>query len=686
MLDLLFDEPARALVPIALAIIIGFVGVFLIVRFYRLAWEAPLHRRHWWVILTGVLFSIVSWSISGLFVLGLTRMDIPEVVGFDPTLLTAHLVLAPVFFIPATYFRIFPKSRFQRVAAGATLGGLLFSSGILSVASLNIPGLKDIQIQGLIAATAWSVLSMAALAGSFDSESKSLRKWVAGSISLINLIILLAMMAIALDFKHHPNAIVPKNTIPGDAFIVIVMGFAAIKALTGFMFAALSRITGDDMNRDYRTIATHDYLTGLPNRLYLQEEVGARLSAAGGELLSLVGFDLDGFKPINDLYGHATGDAVLVVLGERIRRTLRQGEFCARIGGDEFVAVKASTSQEESLEFAKRLYSEISNPICHGNGEIIMTACFGVVLERADQNTLKSLLIKMDLALYCAKNHPAEHICLYEDSMEKERRYRQSLELDLANAIKNDKLELHYQPQYDIDSGAPIGLEALIRWNDVQRGSVAPDEFIPVAENSGLIHEIGIWCITKACRDFVEFGWPVPVAVNISPQEFSMPSFADSVISILRDYGLTGEVLELELTEFSPMLRSEYVSKNMRKLRSFGVAIALDDYGAGHASLGTLKAFPFTKIKADRSFISELGTDPYAADVIRSILFLGKAMQMVVVVEGVETEQQADFLKAEGCKLAQGYWFGRPSRVDEIKYIFNEKVGQLSTGVAVQLS
>jgi len=661
--------PVSALVPIGLAILIGFVGVFLIVRFYRLAWQAPVHRRYLWVILTGVVFSLVSWSITGLFALGLTRVDILGASGFDPLLLTAHLVLAPVAFIPATQLRLFPRAYWERVLAGAILGGLLFLSGILAIASLNIPGEKDVLPWGLVLATAWCVLTMGFLAGSFDGESPSARKWIAGTVALVNLMILLAIMSVALDFDYEPGASVPPDTIPGRAFIIIVMGFCTIMALTIFLFSALSRMTGHDMMLDYRTIATHDYLTGLPNRLYLQDNVSAQLSRKAGSGICLVGFDLDSFKPINDSYGHATGDMVLKTISERILGVLREGEYCARIGGDEFVAVKSTSSLQEALDLAERLLSAVMFPMEHGHGDIILTASFGVVVDPSRDITLKELLSRMDLALHHSKTDPSGNIRLYDDAMRVERDQKQSLEKDLADAIKNDHLELHYQPQYDLKTGSPVALEALVRWFHPRRGFMSPKDFIPLAEESGIIHDLGMWCIDRACQDRIEFGWTIPVAVNVSPQEFANPYFAGSVASVLRRNGFPGNGLELELTEFSPVQRGEFVYKNMDDLRELGVAITLDDYGAGHASLGTLKAFPFGKLKVDRDYILSLKSDPSSARIIRSVLLLGSALGIPVVVEGVETAAHEAFLKSEACEIGQGYWFARPAPASELKNI-----------------
>ncbi|OJF90373.1 bifunctional diguanylate cyclase/phosphodiesterase [Pararhizobium antarcticum] len=413
-------------------------------------------------------------------------------------------------------------------------------------------------------------------------------------------------------------------------------------------------------------LARHDSLTGLPNRLqfnaYLEDEIDA--ATWFNRKVAVVGIDLDKFKEINDLHGHAAGDFVLSTLATRMKSAGLEDEFVARLGGDEFAAVKRFSEMAELNDFLSRLEKCLFDELIYQDFEIKPGASMGVAVFPQDAATAEVLVNNADLAMYRAKAALNQAVCFYEVSMDEAARGRRSLANDLWNAIPKNQLSLHYQVQKSVLTGETIGYEVLLRWNHPERGMVPPSEFIPLAEECGAILPIGEWVLREACREAASWNEGYKIAVNLSPVQLSNSDIVALVHEVLLETGLSAKRLELEITESTIIQDKDRALLTLRQIKALGATIAIDDFGTGYSSLETLRAFPFDKIKLDRSFMLEVEVSPQAKAIVRAILALGQSLAVPVLAEGVETQSQLDILQSEGCDEAQGYFLGRPQSMD----------------------
>lgn len=412
-------------------------------------------------------------------------------------------------------------------------------------------------------------------------------------------------------------------------------------------------------------LARHDSLTGLPNRLqfngYLEEELNA--AAWHDRRVAVVGIDLDKFKEVNDLHGHAAGDFVLVTIAQRIKGLLQEGEFVARLGGDEFAAVKHFQDLAELNDFLRRIEKSLCGEMRFGDFELKSGGSMGVAIYPQDAETADTLVNNADLAMYRAKAALNQSVCYYEVSMDETARQRRALANDLWDAIEKKQLALHYQVQKSVMTGAVIGYEVLLRWHHPERGMVPPSEFIPLAEECGAILPIGEWVLREAAREAAGWRGGHKIAVNLSPVQLANGDIVSLVQEVLAETGLDPNRLELEITESTIIEDKERALLTLRRIKALGVTIAIDDFGTGYSSLETLRSFPFDKIKLDRSFMWEVEASPQAKAIVRAILALGQSLAVPVLAEGVETQKQLDILQAEGCDEAQGYLLGRPAPI-----------------------
>ncbi|WP_297805016.1 EAL domain-containing protein [uncultured Brevundimonas sp.] len=423
-----------------------------------------------------------------------------------------------------------------------------------------------------------------------------------------------------------------------------------------------------EQERRIAFLARNDSLTGLPNRAsFLEKMVRMTQLVDRNAGFALLAVDLDRFKDINDLYGHAVGDQLLVHVSERLKGVVREGEFIARLGGDEFVALLAlkdgQDRQQQALEAATRIRNAILVTMQSEHTELGCGASIGVALWPDDGEDTSILVNNSDLAMYRAKASLSDKICFYEKAMDEAVRQRRRVTQGLRDALDHDQFEVHYQPQVNVVNGEITGYEALLRWPQPDGSFVPPMDFIPVAEETGLILPIGEWVLRRACEEAVQWDEPLRLAVNLSPVQFSHTDLPRMVHQILIDTGLKPARLELEITEtamISDMVRSTHI---LRQLKALGVSIAMDDFGTGYSSLSTLRAFPFDKIKLDRAFMTELESSPQSRAIIRAVLTIGESLNIPVLAEGVETFDQLEFLREQGCDEVQGYLLGRPQRL-----------------------
>nr|WP_313631868.1 EAL domain-containing protein [Brevundimonas naejangsanensis] len=409
-------------------------------------------------------------------------------------------------------------------------------------------------------------------------------------------------------------------------------------------------------------LARNDSLTGLPNRAsFLERLTRLKKTAAEGETLALFALDLDRFKEVNDLYGHAVGDQLLCVIAERMKAALHEGEFIARQGGDEFLALASVAGRDQALAVAERLRKAVMETVTIEHADLSCGASIGVSLWPEDARDVSTLINNADLAMYRAKASLTQDVCFYEADMDQAVRARRRVTQALREALEREQFELHYQVQASVETGKATGYEVLLRWKNDEGRYISPVDFIPVAEETGLILPIGEWVLRQACRQAAAWAEPHRIAVNLSPVQLSHVDLPRLVHQILIETGLSPSRLELEITETAMITDMERTTHVLRQLKALGVTVAMDDFGTGYSSLSTLKAFPFDKIKLDRSFMLELdGAAPQSRAIIRAVLTIGESLSIPVLAEGVETAEQLAFLRAQGCNEVQGYLLGRP--------------------------
>lgn len=414
-------------------------------------------------------------------------------------------------------------------------------------------------------------------------------------------------------------------------------------------------------------MAKHDSLTQLPNRPALMEylEAEVRNAESEGGHVAVVGIDLNKFKQINDQFGHAAGDAVLKEIAERMNSIVRPHEMFARFGGDEFVAVKRYGDLAEVSEFLDRLSDAFGQPIQIEVHRLSPGASMGVALYPHDGASPDALIANADLAMYRAKGSLSRDICFYDIEMDEAARDRTKMAEDLWTAIEQDQLRLHYQVQKSVATDEITGYEVLLRWSHPERGNVSPADFIRVAEECGAILPIGAWVLREACREAANWPNDYKVAVNLSPVQIAHADMPALVHTVLLETGLKPSRLELEITESSIISDKQRAMNALRSIKALGVSIAIDDFGTGYSSLETLRSFPFDKIKLDRSFLTEVDRSEQATAMVRAILALGQGLQIPVLAEGVETVNQLDILRREGCHEVQGYLLGRPMPMED---------------------
>jgi len=416
-------------------------------------------------------------------------------------------------------------------------------------------------------------------------------------------------------------------------------------------------------------LAHFDPLTGLANRRSfssrLEAEIAATSRGVKSGYLALLLLDLDRFKEVNDLFGHAAGDAMLQKVAHCVSGVLRDGQVLARLGGDEFAIIAPDLPDPQA---AGRLADSVlaamreENRLSVGGG--LVSASLGIALYPLDADEPATLISHADTALYRAKAEGKDTYRYFEASMGAEARDRRVMEHELRQAFARDEFRLVYQPQMEISSGRMIGFEALIRWRHPQRGDVSPAMFIPVAEDSGTIMQIGEWVLATACEEAVRWKNPLTVAVNVSAVQLHNPNFSRKVHEILLRSGLAPGRLEIEITETALVKDMPRALATLRQVKALGVRVAMDDFGTGYSSLSNLRAFPFDKIKIDGSFIKSVDKNGQVAAIVRAVLGLGRGLGLPVLAEGVETLGELNFLDAEACEIGQGYYLGRPSPIE----------------------
>jgi len=426
-------------------------------------------------------------------------------------------------------------------------------------------------------------------------------------------------------------------------------------------------------------LATHDDLTGLPNRPMFSQLLNLAIPSARRyeRKFAVLFVDLDRFKIVNDTLGHEAGDTLLKEISRRLKANLRSGDVVARVGGDEFaVLVPEVDDASQVATVARQILSIAIKPMLILGHECRVTASVGISMYPADAQDEESLMKNADLAMYLAKEEGKNNFQFYSKGITSRSLEKMALEENLRQALEREEFSLHYQAKLDLKTGAITGVEALLRWQNAELGTVSPAQFIPVAEDTGLIVPIGRWVLRTACEQ--NMAWqhqglpPVCMAVNLSPRQFADPKLLEDIANVLRDTGISPNLLELELTESMVMANVDRATKILTAISQMGVRLALDDFGTGYSSLAQIKRFPIDTLKVDRSFIRDLMENPEGRAITQAIIAMAKTLSMTVVAEGVETQQQETFLREHACDESQGFHFSKPTTPDRFAELLRQ--------------
>ncbi len=651
---------------VGMAAVLCAAGSWVTARLYQRTFSTTGAQRIGWHILTALAAGVAIWCTHFVAMLG---FDPGTPIGFDPVLTVVSLLTAVIGATAGFAIAGSRVARFMPALGGAVVG--------LAIAAMHYTGMMAYRVQGIVSwdmryLIASIVLSVVLAAAALHMAMRSGR-YAANVMAGILAFAIVALHFTGMTaFRVEPALIEGSFTNPEalHALALAVAGMAFVIVVAGMVSYLIDDSSRAETIERLRVMALNDPLTGLPNRANFGERLDHEfdLAKSQGGRLALVGIDLNRFKEINDLRGHSAGDEVLRILGRRMKGALREteGEFVARTGGDEFAALYRMDNADGLSEFLSRLESACFQPIHIEDYAIMPGASFGVAIFPDDAADKTTLVNNADLAMYRAKSTAGGSACFYEPSMDETVRARRSLAADLREALAGNQLSIHYQVQTSVSTGEVQGYEALLRWNHPRLGPVSPAEFIPLAEENGLILPIGEWVLRTACATAATWDPPHKVAVNLSAVQFGHADLPRLIMEALMESGLPPERLELELTETTIYADKTRALHTVRQIKALGVSIALDDFGTGYSSLDTLRSFPFDRIKIDRSFLAETTPTPQSIAIIRAILALGKSLGIPVLAEGIETQDQLSMLSSEGCDEAQGFLLGRPGSMDQI--------------------
>ncbi len=616
-------------------------------------------QKFGWLFLTAVAAGSVIWTTHFLAMLGYE----PNIThSYDPSTTLLSWFIAIIASVLALYVAL------SNMKYSLHVGGALFGAGI---GAMHYTGMSAIMVAGtveydavLIAASIVFGMGLGAVAFHFCPQDTRLKSHALPTGLLVLAIVSLHFTGMgAVLIVPDATISVPESLIAKEFLALCITATMVVIVGTGLAAYTIDHSSEQAALAQYRHLALHDTLTELPNRFQATEVIESWIKKAEDSAgnLAIIAIDLNRFKVVNDVYGHSTGDKLLKKIAERLGNNLSGNEFVARVGGDEFLAMVLTKGNEsEAIDFARKLVALISTPYEYEDRILSVGASCGVALYPQDGREAEELTLRADLAMYRGKVDPVENIIRYDATMDEQVRKRSELSLALREAIDKDELVLYYQPQTDVKSGDLVGFEALIRWNHPERGVVSPSEFIPILEETGLIVPIGRWVLETACKEAKNWPSHFSIAVNVSPAQIADMDFAKTVHECLINSGLNPKQLELEITESLLMDDYERTLHILRQLKNLGVRIAMDDFGTGYSSLSTLQAFPFDKLKIDRSFIQKLDASEQSATIVRAVISLARSLKIPVLAEGVENIEHLDFLKLENCDQAQGYLISKP--------------------------
>ena len=667
---------------VLVAAIVCASGSWAVICLFERAARTDGLQRAGWHFLSAVAAGAAIWCTHFIAMLA---YEPGAPVTFDPVMTMLSLLIAIAGAGAGFIVAAGGSARFAPAFGGAIVG--------MAIAVMHYTGMMAYRVQGIIhwdmgylVASVLLSVGMSALAFHLVMRmSLPRQRYMAAGLLFLGIVSLhfTGMTAFQVTPLLLDNGFSNPAAMQALAIAVAVVALVIVGAgLASYLIDGSARSESLDQ---LRHMALNDGLTGLPNRASFTDRLAHEIDLAsetGGKVV-LIGIDLNKFKEVNDLRGHGVGDMMLRKLGERLSELTKDGEFIARTGGDEFAAIQRFVDQASLEDFLVRLEHALFQPVTLNDFEIIPGASFGVAFYPDNATSREALISNADLAMYRAKADASQNVCYYDQSMDDVVRARRALANDLKTALDNNQLDVYYQVQTSVSTNQIRGFEALLRWNHPEHGFIPPSDFIPLAEENGLILQLGEWVLREACARAASWEPPYKVAVNLSPAQFVHADLSKLIIEVLMSTGLPANRLELELTESTIFQDKERSFSVLRQIKALGVNIALDDFGTGYSSLDMLRSFPFDKIKLDRSFINEAEESLQAKSIIRAVLALGKSLEIPILAEGIETQGQLSLLGDEGCDEAQGFLLGRPIPIGQL--LETGKVSLIESGTGRHL-
>ncbi len=667
--------PSLVVISILVAILAAYTALDLVGRIVSARGRAV----HLWTAGGAIAMGVGTWSTHFI---GMLAFVLPIDLGYDVPLVLLSLLISIGFSGFALWLATQPRLPALQLSLGAVLLGL-------GISAMHYTGMAAMRMQPGIQYTPWlfvlSVViaiaaSAAALRIAFHLRQQRPRVYLLRASAAL----LLGLAVIGMHYTGMAAANFADGSFCGalpqglssnglDRMVLVtslsILGIALFSCILDSHLETRTAVLADSLteaNLELTHLALHDNLTGLPNRALLTERIDQAMKRAteSGGCFALMFMDLDGFKPVNDAFGHHTGDLLLRQVALRLRNSLHRRDTLARVGGDEFVLLVELQNPEDALTVARRQVSEVGNPFNIGEHQLQISLSIGICMYPGNGSTQHELLINADAAMYHTKAAGKNGYSFFDASMNSNARNQLQMSQDLHKAIKHRQFCIYYQPKFDAMTGLPVGAEALLRWNHPEQGILGPDLFISMAEKTGLIIQIGEWVLDEACRQMREWytqgysHWRI--AVNLSALQFCHSGLVTAVADTLARHQLPANCLTLEITETTAMHDADASLAVLRRLSEMGVDLSIDDFGTGYSSLMYLKRLPANEIKIDRGFVRDLEHDTDDAAIVSAIVAVGQALNLRIVAEGVETAVQQRFLTHLGCHSLQGFLLGYP--------------------------